>query len=314
MLNNKALTVMLAPAIVFLAGCDIEALVDSSRYKEDFSYSYPLEPGGKVSVESFNGSIEIFSWEKDVVQITGTKFASTQGLLDSIKIDVVATDTSVRIRTSRPFERRGSMGAKYVIRVPAKTELERVITSNGTIRVEAIEGPVRLRTTNGGIRVFGVQGPLEATTTNAGVDVQELNGSVTLRTTNGAIKADGVRGFFEASTSNGGIEARLVETEGGRPVKADTSNGNIDLSIESFKGNDVIATTSNASITVRLPRDAAANVRASTSNAFIKTDFEVATSGSISKNHLQGTINGGGPRLDLSTSNGSIHIVRMDSK
>lgn len=308
---KKALTVMLAPVILFLPGCDIEEFVDSSRYKEDFSYSYPLRPGGKLSVESFNGSIEISSWEKDVVQVTGTKFASTQGLLDSIKIDVVATDTSVRIRTSRPFERRGSMGAKYVIRVPARTELERVISSNGGIRIEGIEGPVRLRTTNGGVRVFRVQGPLEVTTTNAGVDVRELHGSATLRTTNGAIKADGVRGFFEASTSNGGIEARLVETEEGRPVKADTSNGNIHLTIESLKGNDVIATTSNASITVQLPGDAAANVRASTSNASITTDFEVATSGAISKNRLQGTINGGGPRLELSTSNGSIRIVRM---
>src|SRR5574342_137158 len=110
----------------FQLACDFESFADSSdRYREDFQYSYDLKPGGRLSVENFNGPVEVMSWEKDSVQITGTKYAARQEDLQAMKIDIQADPTSVRIRTVRPHE-RGNMGAKYFIRVPRRVELERL--------------------------------------------------------------------------------------------------------------------------------------------------------------------------------------------
>ena len=48
---------LLLTAVVFL-GCDIgEIAASSAKFKEDFSYTHELAPGGRISVESFNGSI-----------------------------------------------------------------------------------------------------------------------------------------------------------------------------------------------------------------------------------------------------------------
>jgi hypothetical protein len=81
--------------------------------------------------------------------------------------------------------------------------------------------------------------------------------------------------------------------------------------MDTLRNNDIHATTSNSSITLRLPADLQAQVKAHTSNSSITTDFDVAASGTISKHDLEGRIGGGGPVIDVSTSNGSIKILKM---
>lgn len=312
-MRRKLLSLLAAGLALGLVGCDIDDIDFSSggRHKEDFHYTYPLKPGGRVSLENFNGSVEVSGWEKDEVEINGTKYAGRQELLVAMKIDIVASTDAVRIRTVRPSERRGNMGAKYILRVPRRTELERIVSSNGGIRVEGIEGTARLKTSNGSVRVWKVQGDLEATSSNGGLDLQDFRGSAVLRTSNGGIKADGVRGHFAASTSNGGIHARLLDLSPQRPVKVESSNGNVDLTLESLQSTEVYASTSNASVTVRLPGSVSAQVRAHTSNSSITSDFDVAVQGLQSKSRLEGKIGIGGPLLDLSTSNGSIKLLRL---
>ena len=72
----------------------------------------------------------------------------------------------------------------------------------------------------------------------------------------------------------------------------------------------VRAHTSNSGITVHLPGEVNARLAADTSNGSITSDFEMRLRGEISKRHIDGTLGNGGPLIDLSTSNGSIRIVR----
>jgi DUF4097 and DUF4098 domain-containing protein YvlB len=262
-------------------------------------------------VENFNGSIEIASWDQDSIDISGVKYAGTTELRDAMKIDVATTGDTLHVRTVRPSERRGNMGAKYVIKVPRKIELDRITSSNGSIRVNDIEGAARLRSSNGGIRVTNMKGSVDAQTSNGSVEVQDLDGSAVLKTSNGRVHAEGVKGTLEAETSNGGINVHLTKAEAGRPVKLDTSNGSIELTVDSANQNDVFASTSNAGITVHMPPTIGARLRAHTSNGSISSDFEVQVQGQISKHSLEGTIGSGGPVLDLSTSNGGIHLVKL---
>ena len=88
------------------------------------------------------------------------------------------------------------MGAKYVLHIPRKTEIERIMTSNGRITVENIESAARLKTSNGSVRVNKTTGNLEVETSNAGVELVAHDGPATVHTSNGSIKADGVQGLF----------------------------------------------------------------------------------------------------------------------
>jgi DUF4097 and DUF4098 domain-containing protein YvlB len=304
-------TLLLAPALALLSGCDIEEFGGINQQKEEFQRSLQMKPGGRLSVESFNGSIEIRGGEGDAVEISGTKYAPTHELLDAVNIDIVSGPDSVRIRTVRPSERRGNLGARYVIRVPRRTEIERAESSNGSIRVETIDGDARLKTSNGSVRVDRLKGSLEATTSNGSVELIEHGGAAIVRTSNGSIRADAIRGTFDATTSNGRIEARIVEPEPHKPIKMTTSNGPINVTIDALSDNEIRAGTSNSSITLRLPPSIGATLLARTSNGSIQCDYDVTVAGGrISKTRLEGTLGPGGPLFDLSTSNGPIRILR----
>ncbi len=305
-------SILLPLMAIFLAGCDemdLGGLGGSDRYREDFHYSFPLTTGGTVRLDNYNGAVEISGWDRNTVEIDGTKYAKTEYRLKEMKIDIVPSASSITIRTVPPIDRFGNAGARYTIHVPKKTVLAGIVSSNGSIRVEGIEGDTHLRTSNGSVHATMLVGPLDVQTSNGSVDVSEINGDTTLHSSNGTIRADVRKGRFGASTSNGSITAHLREADSG-PVRLSSSNGHIELTIDAAR--EVHATTTNSSITVRMPASAGAQVDAHTSNASITCDFDVSVrGGQMSKHHLEGTIGSGGPTLDLGTSNGSIKLLRL---
>ena len=127
---------------------------------------------------------------------------------------------------------------------------------------------------------------LSAENTNGGVSAADVNGAIKLGTTNGRIEAVRCSGTLNASTTNGAIRAELVQVVSGRAMKFETTNGSISLTV---------------------PPSFTADVEAETTNGSIRTDLPVTTK-SFSRRELRGTLNGGGPQLELYTTNGSIEI------
>lgn len=301
-------------ATVFLAsltGCDVLEFADTQRFTADFQYSYPLKPGGRLSIDNQNGSIEISGWDETSVEITGQKYANSEDLLEGIKIDVAHTPDSITIRTIRPEVRRSNMGARYVIRVPRRTRLDHVVSTNGHLRAEDVAADADLKTSNGAIRVYRLSGSLEAITTNGSIDLNDVDGGAQVQTTNGRIHAEAVAGALNASTTNGSIGVELMKPEPNRSVRLSTTNGSVEVRFNEIARNDVRAATTNGSITIRMPSATAARVQARTNRSSINTDFEVVRTGPEEKHRLEGTIGGGGPLLDLSTTNGSIRLLKL---
>src|SRR5258705_1134435 len=113
---------------------------DSSRYREDFHYSYPQSAGGRLSVQNFNGSVEITGWDQNTVDISGAKYAENKQLLSDVKIEASSSGNAVHVKTTHPDKHHGNMGAKFIIRVPRRTELDEITSSNGSLKVEDVEG------------------------------------------------------------------------------------------------------------------------------------------------------------------------------
>jgi len=246
------LTPLLAAALLCLTACDIEDIGSVSKYNRDFHYSYPMKPDGRLEVDTFNGSIEISGWDQAVVDISGTKYGSTQESADEIHIDIGNSPEAISVRAARPSFHRNNQGARLVIKVPRGAILDRINTSNGHIRTSDGAGPTRLHSSNGAIRVEDLRGPLNA----------------------------------------------------------ETSNGSLDISVGSEFATDLRAHTSNGSITVHVASEPNARLTARTSNGSIHCDFDLRVQGEISRNHLDGTLGRGGGLMELTTSNGSIKLLR----
>src|ERR1017187_1509562 len=174
----------IAAGLIVLAGCDFEDMGGFERYHEDFHFSYPLKAGGRLNVESFNGSVEVSVWDQETVDISGTKYARTQEDTHDLKTEWGHGAASVSIRAIRPSMRHGNYGAKFAIKVPRGVVMDRVTTSNGAIRIADGAGPARLKTSNGHLEVTRLKGSLNAETSNGAVELQDIDGAVEVHTSN----------------------------------------------------------------------------------------------------------------------------------
>lgn len=251
-------------------------------------------PGIVVSVEMFNGPIEVRAGQPGRVSATvatsGSGGSQADAEADRAKIQVTLDanpDGSVLLRAvyqpspSSP----GNRTASAVVDVPPDAEL-RLTTSNGRVDATAIAGPVEASTSNGAVRV-----------------AEAANGA-RVRTSNREVEVDG-SGTFDIETSNAAIIIRGEDAT----VRADTSNATI-----SFEGSLSDAAqsmaTSNESIYVILPAGASFGLDAQTSGSadVIVLGFDVRTTGAVGEGTLQGTVGTGGPSITLRTSNQPIEV------
>jgi len=305
-----ALLAPLLAAILGLAGCDIDDFSGGwQHYNRDFHYSYPCQADARISVETFNGSIDVTSWDEPTIEIDGTKYGPTQEAADSLRIDIDRSGGTVAIRAVRPVERRNNQGARFTVKAPRGVTIERITASNGAIHTTDGAGPSHFRTSNGSVRVEGLHGRLDAETSNGAVELVDIEGDALIRTSNGHVDVQRLRGSLDATTSNSSITAEIERSAS--DVRATTNNGSVHLDLPADFAAGVRAHTSNSSITVRLPARFNGHVIASTNNDSISSEFEMTVHGEISKTHLEGDIGkGGGPLIDLDTSNGSIRILK----
>ncbi len=313
-MHSRRLFLLTLPALLALTGCDMDEIGNwssSDRFKQDFHYNFKIKPGGRLEVSNLNGGIEIIAWEKDEVEVNGVMYAGTEAKLRGMKVETDSQPESLRLKTVRPEGMNCNCGAKYVIRVPKKIWLSNIASSNGGIKVEDVDGEARLETSNGSVKLFRHTGKVNVKTSNAGIEAMSLSGDFSGRTSNGGIKVDGLKGAFEADTSNASITARIDKLPAGRPLKADSSNGHIELYLPDYADQPIAATTSNSGITLRLPASVNAEIRASTSNSSISNDFEMTATGENSKHRLEGRLGKGGATIRLGSSNGGIKIQKL---
>ncbi len=294
------------PVALFLTGCEFEDMVNSDRYKQDFQLKYPVKSGGKLTVETFNGGVEVISWEKEEVEINGVKSCGSEEALSRIQVNGQQNGNDLSVVARRP-EGRGNCGVRMVIRAPKKMGIDGIRTSNASVRVENMVGDARLTTSNGSIKVRSLEGKLEARTSNAGVDLAQVIGDVMVRTSNGSITVEGVEGAFDAETSNASLKGSIAKLAAGRALRARSSNGGIDLALPEYAGQAMDVETSNATITLRLPSGANAEVRATTSHGDVSSEF----GGERAKDRWEGKLGNGGSVIRLETSNGNVRLQKL---
>jgi hypothetical protein len=139
---------------------------------------------------------------------------------------------------------------------------------------------VDLRTVNGGVRLDGLSGEIHARTTNGGVKGQNL-----------------IPETIEASSVNGGVEIELgAPLDSTDSVEISTVNGGVSLGMPS---------ESRATITAR-----AVNGGVRVNDLDIKRDDEGSRE-SERRRRLNGTLNGGGAKVTISTTNGGVRLSRI---
>ena len=308
MARTLALTSLFAAAIM-LSGCSPMAGFDQAT--EDFHFSYALEPGGQLDLTNTNGSVEITGWERNTIDVSGTKYGPDPNRLKEIKVNVNASGKNATIHADIPKgDWHGSYGVRYRIRVPRNIALHEIETTNGAVTAEDLSGGGHIRSTNGRLALTYLVGDYRAETTNGAIEMENCSGLERADTTNGSVRGRLKEGAIEAHSTNGALDVTVDKPRDNKPIRLTTTNGSLTLAMAEFHGNPVRVATTHGSVNLRLPDNTNARLRAETSMANIHNDLPLSSTEENSKHELRGQLGSGGPEIEANTSMGSIRISR----
>ena len=163
----------------------------------------------------------------------------------------------------------------------------------GDIQIGPVAGDLRAQTLAGDIRVGAVAGSAIAETSGGDIRIAHVGGSADAKTAGGDIVLPGVAGGVHAETGGGEVRVVLISREARGGIAIRNAGGDVTLTVPSnFRGElDLTAL------------DADADEKA------IRSDFpEISVTRRAGSQQAAGTLNGGGPRVTVRTSSGSIRI------
>jgi hypothetical protein len=300
----------------------IVLLAPAAARSEPVVRSFTVEPGGRLTVETETGSIDVATHDAGEVLVE----VEIEGPgADRFEVDFRQRGGDVEVegdaRDGILGNRRSHVDVRYRIRVPGRYDVD-LSTAGGSISVADLDGDARADTSGGTIELARISGQVDASTSGGGISVEYAGGDVSADTSGGSIRVEEAAGRVHADTSGGSI--RIGSAAG--PVDADTSGGSI--TVRSARAA-VSASTSGGSIKVGFAEQPDARSRLSTSGGMVTVylaqgvGFDVrARSGvgvssdldveaeRIEPGRLEGRVNGGGPRLELK-STGRVRIEPM---
>ena len=296
-----------AVAAMLIAGCEVNLNTEGLSARETLTFKVTGQP--QVILDTFDGSIELHSWDRPEVEVEIEKRAMEQALLDEIKIDSQHKGDTVTVKVIGPkrSEFRGvtvgvhiSPTARLRVAVPRNSNIQ-ASSADGSIRAEAIEGKLVLTTADGSVTGARLGGVIQIRSGDGSIRLDEVTGALDLETTDGSIGLEAKPSVLKARTGDGSIRVN---------IDADTAmTDNWDL------------TTSDGSVTVMLPAAFNAEIDAETSDGSVRASHPLLADDRRgggdnrderreSRRLLRSTMGDGGKLLRIRTGDGTIRIER----
>lgn len=264
---------------------------------------------GELYVATSGGSIKVHGSSGNQVKVE--MYVKSNKHSDKKIREIIEEDYEIRVektgsRIEAVAKREGSgwswnnISISFVVYTPKDFECD-LNTSGGSLKIDGVSGRNHeLKTSGGSITAEDMTGELEARTSGGSITVSEYVGDVDLKTSGGSIRLSDLKGDIEATTSGGGI--RIKDVEGA--VYATTSGGSIDAEINKLD-DQLVLKTSGGSVHAEIPSGLGLDLdlRGNRVNTSLNN-----FSGESKSDRVRGTVNGGGIRVQLSTSGGSVNL------
>lgn len=250
-----------------------------------------------VTIRTFNGSIQLRSWERNEILLDLERRAGTEADARDIEVETSEAGGNVVIE-AKHRGRRGFMrhvgvspGVRMTVTVPRTLNVD-ARTGDGSIDARELAGRVELRTGDGSVRL------------------QQIDGVITVSTGDGSVAARDLDGVVEVSTGDGSVEMS------GRFAGLRARTGDGSIGIDALAGSTMqrewTVTSGDGGVTLRLPPDFNAELDARTGDGTISTAGIDVTrpAGEGRRRHVvRGRVGAGGEVLTLRTGDGSIRVV-----
>src|SRR6478752_5451025 len=137
-------------AAVMASGCSVNLNTEGFSVRE--VKTFKVAGLAELALDTFDGAIELHSWDKNEIEVEIEKRAMEQGLLDEIKVEAQQQGDKIVVKVTGPSrsDHRGmtigvhiSPTARLRVAVPRNINIT-AVSSDGSIRAEAIEGHIVL--------------------------------------------------------------------------------------------------------------------------------------------------------------------------
>ena len=189
----------------------------------------------------------------------------------------------------------------------------KILTHSGEIVVGSAGAGADVKTLGGDIRIGPVKGDLAAQTLAGDVRAGSVSGAARVETSGGNIRIGRVDGWLQARTGGGDIVVPVVVGA----VAAMTAGGDVRITVASRElKNGVTIQSGGGDVTLTLPSDFRGDfdltvTDADPSETAIRSDFpEISISSREGTVRGTGTVNGGGERVRVQTTSGTIRLRR----
>src|SRR5688572_18553983 len=248
---------ILLVACAALSACEVNLNTEGLSARETLTFKVSGQP--QVVLDTFDGAIELHSWDRPEVEVEIEKRAMEQALIDEIKVESSQKNGVVTVKVTGPSraEFRGvtigmhiSPTARLRVAVPRNSNVE-ATSGDGSIRAEAIEGKLLLSTSDGSVTGTRLGGDIQIRSGDGSIRLDNVTGKLDLETTDGTVVVDGRPAVLKARTGDGSIRAT---------IEPDT------VMVDNWE-----LTTSDGTIVLTLPGSFNAELDAETSDGVVRT-------------------------------------------
>ncbi len=186
-------------ALTAASGCVAISGSDVGRYVERETRRFSTTGKPDVELSTFDGSIEIRSWDRPEVEVIVEKRGPSRSSIADIEVNASQSGNHITVETrwaSRTggFHLGWSRSARLIVSVPASSDLL-AKSGDGSIDVEHVDGRIELRSGDGSIRGH------------------DIGGNLNVQTGDGSITVDGSFAGLRAHSGDGRVR---VQRRGGR--------------------------------------------------------------------------------------------------
>ncbi len=277
-------------ATLIVPGLLICSAVSAGPKRQEQHFKVDAHP--VITIHNPNGVITVKAWTKAEVMVISTPAT------DKVDVDAEQMGNRVDISTHGTSQdvSADDMRADYQINVPEDAELQ-------------------IHNDSGEVTVSNVLGDMNVETIGAGVDLQDTAGYLTIKTVGGSFQCIRCAGQVEVSSISGSF--KLVDLRSYN-VHAQTSTGNILFDGQFLPNGTYRLKNYSGAIEVRFsPGDSfdlsAMSLRGAVNNQAALTP-KAHPQHFYSKfgNSLFGTFNAGRAKVELSSFDGTINILKRD--
>jgi Toastrack DUF4097 len=285
-------------AVAFAAAGCIDVIgADANKYVEREDKHFAVSGTPDVRLATFDGAIEIRSWDKADVHVVVEKRGASKEAVDTIEVQTQHSGNSVTVEARVPksdgfdIHFNNFRSAKLIVSVPEHANIV-ARSGDGSIDAERVTGRVELRSGDGAIRARDLDGPVKVQTGDGSIALDAVSGSLDVQTGDGSVRARGRFTSVRARTCDGSVAIRA--DSGSKPT------------------DDWDITTGDGSITFEVPDDFGGELDAHTGDGRVRlSDLTLSNvTGEIGQRTVRGRLGSGGPNIRLRTGDGSITLRR----